>query len=296
MNRRPPEFLIADAALLEQTLDRALPQTGQAYQEVYDAARYSLLGGGKRVRGSLCLSFARLCGAQQETALPFACAVEMAHCYSLIHDDLPAMDNDDYRRGKPSCHKAFGEGIALLAGDLLLTAAFETISTAPGLPDTKRAAGVAALAKAVGGAGMIGGQVVDLANENNPALTAEQLDEINSLKTGKLLAASAVLGCIAAGAQESALDAAERFAMDLGAAFQIVDDILDVTGDEQLLGKAVGSDAREGKRTYAALLGIEGARLRAAELTQRAKDTLRRTFANPGPLEELADYLLYRDR
>lgn len=296
MNRQPPDFLIVDAALLEQALNRALPAVKEPYQEVYAAARYSLLGGGKRIRGSLCLSFARLCAGKTEAALPFACAVEMAHCYSLIHDDLPAMDNDDFRRGKPSCHKAYGEGIALLAGDLLLTAAFETLSTAPELSDTQRSRAVAALAKAVGGRGMIGGQVVDLANEGNLELTTEELDDINALKTGKLLAVSAELGCIAAGADEKQIAAAAAYAGAVGAAFQIVDDILDITGDASVTGKAVGSDAKDGKRTYASLLGVQEARARAEHLTEQAKEAVQKVFPDSLPMLNLADYLLNRDR
>lgn len=260
---------------------------------VVDAMRYSLLDAGKRLRAALVLEFARLASAPREGATALACAIEMLHAYSLIHDDLPCMDNDDFRRGKPSCHKEFGESTALLAGDALLTLAFETAAGAPLLTDLQRVEAVCTLSKAGGVCGMIGGQVIDLACEGNTVDEAT-LDTLCTLKTGALLRAAARLGCLAGKADKKMYDAADRYAAAVGLAFQITDDILDVTGDAHTLGKPVGSDAENHKTTYASLFGVAGAKARTITLIEAAK---RETdaFSDNSFLVWLADMVLNRD-
>ncbi len=257
-----------------------------------DAMGYSLENGGKRIRPVLTLEFCRVCGGDYKTAIPFALALEMIHTYSLIHDDLPCMDNDDMRRGKPSNHKVYGEANALLAGDGLLTLAFETALSADVDAD-KKAKAALELAKAAGVSGMIGGQVMDLANEQKTA----SLDEIiltEKLKTGALIKVAAVMGCIVAGATEEQINAAQTYCENIGLAFQIVDDILDVTGDEVTLGKPIGSDSENGKSTFVSLLGLEKSAEYARELTANAKSALN-IFGDEGDfLSELADKLSER--
>lgn len=224
--------------------------------------------------------------------MALACAIEMIHAYSLIHDDLPCMDDDDFRRGKPSCHKAFGEANALLAGDGLLTLAFETAADAP-LSDTQRVEAVRTLAKAAGVRGMIGGQVIDLGCEGKP-VDLETLNTLYALKTGALLRASARLGCLAGNAGEELLETADRYARACGLAFQITDDILDVAGDAEKLGKPTGSDEENHKTTYVTLLGLSGARERARELIGEAGECV---AAIPGNefLLWVAEMILDRD-
>ena len=235
---------------------------------VTEAMRYSLEGGGKRIRPCLVLEFCRVCGGDPALALPFAAAVEMVHTYSLIHDDLPCMDDDDLRRGKPSCHIQYGEANALLAGDGLLTLAFETLAGAH-LPADRIAEACATLAAAAGHRGMIGGQTMDLENENR-AVTLETLRQTDALKTVELIRAACLLGCIAADATASQRSAAADYAYGLGMAFQIVDDILDVTADTATLGKPAGSDASQNKSTYVTLCGLDGAREDARAFTDKA--------------------------
>ena len=236
---------------------------------VPDAMRYSVENGGKRVRPVLTLEFCQACGGEAEAALPFACAIEMVHTYSLIHDDLPCMDDDDFRRGKPSCHKQFGESYALLAGDGLLTLAFETLASAQ-LPSVDICRAVQTLASCAGVRGMIGGQVLDLLSEEGTPDYA-LLEKIDRLKTGALMEAAVLLGCIAAGVtDETLLNSARTYAQSLGLAFQIVDDILDVTGDVSQLGKPTGSDEKNQKVTFVRLLGLEQCRMLADKLTDRA--------------------------
>ncbi|MBQ2972939.1 MAG: polyprenyl synthetase family protein [Clostridia bacterium] len=257
------------------------------------AMAYSLENGGKRIRPMLTLEFCRVCGGDYMEALPLAVGVEMIHTYSLIHDDLPCMDDDDMRRGKPSSHKVFGEANALLAGDSLLTLAFETVLSAPNLSGEAKTKAGLELAKAAGCSGMIAGQVMDLANEGRAA----SLDEVKATdrrKTGKLIKVSAVLGCIAAGADEEKIKAAEKYCENIGLAFQIVDDILDVTSDEETLGKPIGSDSQNEKSTYVSLLGLEESARYASELTENAKKSLE-IFGSEGEfLIELADRLFDR--
>lgn len=276
---------------INEALEQYLPQSDDIVSE---AMKYSVRNGGKRIRPVLTLEFCKVCGAEPEKALPFACAVEMIHTYSLIHDDLPCMDDDDYRRGKPSCHIAYGEANALLAGDALLTLAFETVVKAD-VPAENVVRAVKELSYSAGILGMVGGQVLDLQNENK-ALTLGELEQIHNLKTGELIRVACVLGCIAAGADEEKIKAAEAYAKGIGLTFQIVDDILDVTSDAETLGKPIGSDAENQKTTYVSLLGIEKSKEVAAELTKKAKEVLAVYDENTEALSELADNLLIRKK
>ena len=258
-----------------------------------EAMAYSLNNGGKRIRPMLTLEFCRVCGGDFMKAVPLALAAEMIHTYSLIHDDLPCMDNDDMRRGKPSSHKAFGEANALLAGDSLLTFAFETALSAPEIDDRKRCAAALELAKAAGCSGMIAGQVMDLANEAK-SVSVDEIKATDRLKTGEMIRVSALLGCIVAGADEEKIKAAEKYCENIGLAFQIVDDILDVTSDEATLGKPIGSDSENEKSTYVSLLGLEESARYARELTERAKSALDIFGCEGEFLSELADKLSNR--
>lgn len=263
------------AELIEKELSKRLYTVENGQDYVRDAMSYSLSNGGKRIRPILVLEFCRLCGGNINDAVNFACAVEMIHTYSLIHDDLPCMDNDDFRRGKPSCHKAFGEEYALLAGDGLLTLAFETavLDGNSVLPENKIRA-VRTLANLAGIAGMVGGQVLDLQAEKTVP-DYDKIKTIDSLKTGALIRAAVLLGCYAANVtDENKLKAAEKYARCIGLAFQIVDDILDVTSDTQTLGKPVGSDIKNEKVTYVSLLGIEKSKQTVAQLTNEAVEAL----------------------
>ena len=272
---------------------KALALDGAGRQsEIVEAMWYSLSAGGKRLRPVLTLEFCRVCGGKEKQALSAACALEMIHTFSLIHDDLPCMDNDDFRRGKPSCHKAFGEAQALLAGDALLNLAYETVGSDGSIPHERRTALICELSRATGVPGMIGGQVIDTAYKGE--IDEKLLLEMYSMKTGALLKAACRMGCIAAGAGEKALEAAGRFAEALGLAFQIIDDILDMTGNEKLLGKPVGSDAEKGKVTYASLCGVENSRKQAEILTDKAYSELD-CFEDSGFLKELTLFLLKRD-
>lgn len=261
--------------------------------KMLEAMSYSLENGGKRIRPILTLEFCRVCGEDPQKAIPFASALEMIHTYSLIHDDLPCMDNDDMRRGKPSNHKVFGEANALLAGDGLLTLAFETALTAD-VDAEKRAAAALALAKAAGCSGMIAGQVMDLENEGKRA-SLEDVRATDRLKTGELIRAAALLGCIAAGADEEKMKAACEYCDNIGLAFQIVDDILDVTSDDATLGKPVGSDSENEKSTYVSLLGLEESKKLADELTEKAKAALEIFGEEKDFLAQLADKLACRN-
>lgn len=256
-------------ALIEEELCRLLPGGAGV---VGDAMRYTLTAGGKRIRPVMTLEFCRVCGGETRRALPLAAAVEMVHTYSLIHDDLPCMDDDDLRRGRASCHKRFGEAAALLAGDALLTYAFGVIADAE-LPAERAVEAAACLSEAAGFAGMIGGQMLDLANDCGRA-DAAALDEINLKKTGALIGAACRLGCIAAGADGERLSAAALYAENVGLAFQITDDILDVKGTAEELGKPIGSDIRNGKSTYVSVYGADFAMDTAADYTDRALKAL----------------------
>ena len=289
------EQLERDLAAIEAFLQTAVPDGDPLYREVAEAMRYSLLAGGKRIRALFVLECCAALGGRREEALPLAAAIEMVHAYSLIHDDLPCMDDDDLRRGKPSCHKVYGEATALLAGDALLTFAFETAAGAP-LPEELRLRAVAALARAAGYRGMIGGQVIDLAYENRP-MEPEVLATLHRLKTGALLSVSAQLGAIAAGAGEDSQRALGDFAEDVGLAFQIADDILDAVGDEAKLGKPIGSDAEQGKTTFVTLYGVEASREQVRACTDRALCKLQRAVPGEqgGCLAHLCQSLVDRE-
>lgn len=282
-----------DISLVESRLTDLLPKCANGQDEVVEAMKYSLVNGGKRLRPVLCLEFAKACGGDRFDALDFACAVEYIHTYSLIHDDLPCMDDDDMRRGKPSCHKQFGEATALLAGDALLTHAFQIVAGAE-LDDSKIALACGLLAQNAGVQGMVGGQVIDLKYESeSPNL--RQLLSVHRLKTGALISAACLLGCIAAGADDKKIAAASAYAYDLGVAFQIKDDILDVTGSSEELGKPVGSDEDNNKTTYVSLRGIENAQKDVEKLTSAAISRLS-DFQNTEFLEALSRYLVNRNK
>lgn len=282
-----------DISIVEDRLIKLLPECANGQDEVVKAMKYSLSNGGKRLRPVLCLEFARACGADRFDALDFACAVEYIHTYSLIHDDLPCMDDDDMRRGKPSCHKEFGEATALLAGDALLTHAFQILAGAE-LDDKKITLACGLLAQNAGVQGMVGGQVIDLKYESEtPDL--QQLLSVHRLKTGALISAACLLGCIAAGADDEKIAAASAFAYDLGVAFQIKDDILDVVGSTEALGKPVGSDAENNKTTYVTVRGMENAQKDVEMLTSAAVSRLS-AFENTDFLKTLALYLVNRNK
>ncbi len=259
------------------------------------AMRYSVLGGGKRLRPILCLLAAEACGGDITSALPAACALEMVHTYSLIHDDLPAMDDDDLRRGRPTCHKAFDEATAVLAGDGLLTLAFEVVAKHV-QPAEAAIACVRILAEGAGPEGMVGGQMADLQAEGRTDATLEALEAIHRRKTGALLRASLRMGAVVAGANEATLRALDVYGHAVGLAFQIIDDLLDVEGDETKLGKRVGKDSELGKWTYPGLLGVEGSRQRARQLAEEAVEALALLGEQGERLRALALDLLERDR
>lgn len=290
------------AALVEAELARYVNDTDPDFGVLYDAMRYSLMSGGKRLRPFLALEFARLSAfeagssaeAAMNSALPYACAIEMIHTYSLIHDDLPCMDNDDLRRGMPTNHKKFGEANALLAGDALLTKAFETASSNRLVSPETNCRAVNLLARCAGAAGMVGGQVLDLEGEHR-SFGLDTLERLQSLKTGELIRCASLLGCYAGGASDKLIRAAEKYALGLGRAFQVVDDILDVTGDEAVLGKPIGSDADSGKTTFATVMTLDEAREYAAGLTRQAIGAISGCEGS-GTLVELAEYLLTRNK
>lgn len=280
----------------ENNLPDYLPEA-KPYQEVLsDSVTYCITDGGKRIRPVLVLEFCRLFSGEYEKAMPFAAAIEMIHSYSLAHDDLPCMDNDDMRRGKPSCHKKFGEANALLAGDALLTLAFDTIANRTDFNTVSplqaiRATGV--LSEKAGVYGMIGGQVIDLQNEGKKA-DVEILKLMDSKKTSALISAACQMGCIVGGADDEAITLAGEYAEKIGLAFQIVDDILDVKGDAKLLGKPVGSDSENDKSTYVSLLGLEESQRIVDKLTSEAIDILSR-FEGSDFLKELTLFLAKRE-
>lgn len=279
--------------LVEDKLYSYINGEESAQGRVIKAMKYSLSAGGKRIRPVLVLEFCRMCGGDIEKALPIACAMEMIHTFSLIHDDLPCMDNDDLRRGKPSCHKAFDEATALLAGDALEIYPIELIAGSE-LEPGKIVKIISKITHQVGVFGMIGGQQIDTENEGKP-YTSQALLEMYSLKTSALLKAACCSGCIAAGADEDTVQNAAMYAEKLGLAFQIVDDILDVTGDEKVFGKPIGSDAESGKTTYVTLYGLEKAHEKAEELTNEALEILS-NWENSDFIKELTKKLLNRNK
>ena len=278
---------LIDTKLAEYFRADDMPQAG-----LFEAMRYSLNAGGKRIRPILVLEFCRITGGDCDKSLPVACAIEMLHTYSLIHDDLPCMDNDDLRRGKPTNHVVYGECTATLAGDALQAEAFGTILRSA-LPAESRAECARIFADAVGADGMCGGQFLDMIGENK-LLTADELDEINSRKTGALLIAACTMGVAAAGGNEKQSEAAKRFGAAIGAAFQIRDDMLDVISTSEQLGKPIGSDAQEHKNTYMALYGAERCMKMIEKLTEVAKAALNEAFDDTAFLCDLADSMVTR--
>ena len=305
LNRRPvaartkpfdlPGFLDSRTALVNAALDRFLPAEKTKPATIHQAMRYSLFAGGKRMRPALCLAAAAACGGSENAALPLACAVECIHTYSLVHDDLPAMDDDDYRRGKLTCHKVFGEGIAVLAGDALLTQAFEVLARDDWTDDASLRCSLAlGLGRAAGPAGMCGGQLLDLAAEHAVADVAQVL-EVERLKTGAIIA----FACDG-GAQLAGLDAQTRadvaaYAADLGLAFQIKDDLLDAEGDAAATGKDSGIDAAADKATLIRLLGLDGAKAELARVEARASGRLDNLGTKATLLRELLAFVVNRN-
>ena len=286
-------YLAKRKEAIEVALDSALPVIYP--EKIYEAMRYSLLAGGKRLRPILCLASCELAGGTTSMAMPTACALEMIHTMSLIHDDLPAMDNDDYRRGKLTNHKVYGDDIAILAGDGLLTYAFEFIATkTENVPPQQVLQTIAYLGRAAGAGGLIGGQVVDVESEGKTDVSLETLNYIHAHKTGALLEACVVCGAILASASTADLQRLSRFAKNIGLAFQIIDDILDITATQEELGKTAGKDVQAGKVTYPSLWGIEESRRQASQLVADAKDQLAVFGSKALPLLAIADYITSR--
>lgn len=289
---------MTDLELVESQLYSYIPKSSPYVKSLISSMEYSLKAGGKRIRPLLTLMFSRLCGGSDQAALPFACAVEMIHTYSLIHDDLPCMDNDNMRRGKPSNHIVYGEDAALLAGDALQSLAFEVMTGESAVKN----AGADAVCKCVnilssccGALGMVGGQIIDLENEDKNA-DIKTITEMDRKKTGALITASCKMGCVCAGADGVRLSAAEKFADSIGIAFQITDDILDVTASSKQLGKPVGSDIANKKSTYVSLLGIDECRETVERLTREAVASLKVFSGNTEPLKSLALKLAKREK
>ncbi len=287
------EYLAQQQKLVDAELDRLAPAEAVVPATIHRAMRYSLFAGGKRIRPILCMEAARTVADSMESAVTAACSLELIHTYSLIHDDLPALDNDDYRRGKLTNHKVFGEAMAILAGDSLLTLAFQVLAQLDA-PADRKAAMLLELSRASGTVGgMIGGQVADLEGEGQ-APTAELLESIHRAKTGALLRASLRLGAIYAGADDDQYAALSEYGAHIGLAFQIVDDILDVEQSSEALGKTAGKDAQQNKITFPAVYGIEESRRMAAEECARGHAALERFGARAARLRELADLIVSR--
>jgi geranylgeranyl diphosphate synthase, type II len=287
-------YLVARQKEVDRALDRFLPRASVAPATLHKAMRYSLFAGGKRLRPILCLAAAEACGGKREAALPHACAVECIHTYSLIHDDLPSMDNDDLRRGRPTCHKVFGDAIAILAGDALLTIAFEIASHAKPVSRYDLRGILREITEAAGSRKLIAGQVADLEAEGR-ALNRAQVRSIHESKTAALLTTSVRLGAMSANATAKQLAAVTSFGHALGLAFQVIDDILDVTQTSEKLGKSAGKDLAAKKATYPAVLGLEKSRVEARRLTREAHTALKPFGENARVLRALADYLLARE-
>jgi len=286
-------YLRDKAALVEQKLETLIPEQDVPHKQLFLAARYALLGAGKRLRPLLALTTAETLGSFDNSALTTACALEMIHTYSLIHDDLPCMDDDDFRRGKPSLHKAFGEALAVLAGDYLLTYAFEVIADDHRINSSQKIALVKLLAHHSGGHGMLGGQIMDIQAEGL-SIDLEMLKKIHRYKTGALITASILSGGIVANAGEAEIESLRLFGDDLGLAFQIIDDVIDVIASEQKHGKTVASDTANNKTTYVTLMGVDTAQQTAYDLYTRSLTYLDRIKRDTTLLKELAKKLVYR--
>jgi geranylgeranyl diphosphate synthase type II len=289
-------YLIKKKDIIDKTLDKLVPPVTMFPSPVHEAMRYSLFAGGKRVRPILAIAAAEALGAKTADLLPIAGSLELIHTYSLIHDDLPAMDDDDFRRGRPTCHKAYGEAIAILAGDGLLTMAFEVLSDprrAKALPAHRVVAIIKEISTASGVFGMVGGQVVDMEAEGKD-IDFPTLEYIHTHKTGALIRASVRVGAIYAKASKRRFTALTRYGEMIGLAFQIADDILDITGTQQEIGKDVGSDLKKGKKTFPSFYGLEESRRRAVEVVDKAIRSLQDFDRKADPLRELAQYVINR--
>ena len=278
---------------IEAALDRYTAECGSLHPELLEAMRYSLLNAGKRIRPILTLEFCRAAGGNPENAMPFACGVEMIHTYSLIHDDLPCMDDDELRRGKPSCHIKYGEDTALLAGDALQALAFNVMLKYRVVSPHQTVEAANELAFACGAAGMVGGQVIDLKNEGR-SVSVEELRKMDSGKTGAIIKAACVMGVIAADGDARLIETARQYAENIGIAFQITDDILDVTSDVKTLGKPIASDIENDKSTYVSLLGLDNARREAERYTALAVEAVEPLGDNAEFLAEFAKMLAGR--
>lgn len=288
------DYLKEKKQLVEKALDQSLPIAQP--EKIYEAMRYSLLAGGKRLRPILCLATCELIGGTPEMAIPTACALEMIHTMSLIHDDLPAMDNDDYRRGKLTNHKVFGEDIAILAGDGLLAYAFEYVAAqTKNVPADRLLQVIARLGRTVGAEGLVGGQVLDLESEGKTDISAETLTFIHTHKTGALLEASVVSGGILAGAAPEDIAKLSKYAQNIGLAFQIIDDILDVTATDEQLGKTAGKDLQAQKATYPSLWGLEKSEQQASQLIDEAIAQLTIYEEKAEPLRAIAKFIVTRN-
>jgi geranylgeranyl diphosphate synthase type II len=288
------KYLASRQKKIDRALDAFLPKASTRPATIHKAMRYSLFAGGKRLRPVLCIAAAEACGGTTEHAMPAACAVECIHTYSLVHDDLPSMDNDDFRRGRPTSHKVFGEGIAVLAGDALLTIAFEILAQAKATSRYDAREMLAELAVAAGSQKLIAGQVADLEAERRKT-TRAGLRYIHENKTAAMLSVSVRLGAMSANATARELRAISDFGQSLGLAFQVIDDILDVTQTSEKLGKSAGKDVAAQKATYPAVIGLDASRREAQRLTRKAHDALK-TFGDRGErLRQLANYLLERE-
>lgn len=281
-------------ALIDKALHACVYKKDNAQSVVYEAMEYSLFAGGKRLRPILMTEMCRICGGDLEEVMPFACAMEMIHTYSLIHDDLPAMDNDDLRRGMPTSHIKFGEANAILAGDALLNRAFEAVTEYSGDNPARALRAAHMLAESSGTEGMIGGQIIDLQSEGKE-ISVDELKNLHILKTGAIIRSACTIGALIGGASEREILAADEFAINLGTAFQIRDDILDVIGDEAELGKPIGSDAEKSKNTYVSLLGLERSERLVNEYSDKAKAALDIFGSRADFLRELTDYLVKRE-
>jgi len=280
---------------IDRALDRYLPRANTKPATLHKAMRYSLFAGGKRLRPILCLAATEACRGNIDDALPLACALECIHTYSLVHDDLPSMDNDDFRRGRPTCHKVFGDGIAILAGDALLTIAFEIVSRTKPARRYNTSALLREISVAAGSQKLIAGQVADLEAEGKD-VKRDQLQFIHKNKTAAILKSSVRLGAMSANANARKLSAITRFGQRLGLAFQIIDDILDVTQTSEILGKSAGKDVAAKKATYPAVIGLEKSRAEARQLTRQAHNALSVfSSSDAEPLHVLANYLLERE-
>src|SRR5213596_440420 len=287
-------YLIVRQRMIDRALDRFLPTENAAPPTIHKAMRYSLFAGGKRLRPILCLAAAESCKGEMSKALPLACAMECIHTYSLVHDDLPSMDNDDFRRGRATCHKVFGDGFAVLAGDALLTVAFEIAARARPTPRYSMAEILREMAVAAGSRKLIAGQVADLEAEGKK-VSRDELRYIHENKTAAMITTSIRLGAMSANADAKKLRAITKFGYALGLAFQVIDDILDVTQTSEKLGKSAGKDVAAQKATYPAVIGLEKSRAEARRLTAKAHGALESLGKDAATLRALADYLLARE-